>query len=86
MYQDSPQLVGVRIDRTNAPGCGTETEVSVATRSGREAAERPRHRGAPVVTDQVHRPVPTAATSAATSPTSRLIRYDERPRGRAPRE
>ena len=86
MYQDRRSWSAYRIERTIAPGCGTETEVSVATRSGRVAASAHATAEPQSCPTRCTRPRPRVSTSATTSCTSRLIRYDERPRGRAPRE
>ena len=54
MYQDEQPLAGGHIARRKATGCGTETAVSVRTRSGRRG-DQPGDRRTPVVADQVHR-------------------------------
>ena len=56
MYQRPQALArGQHGARRTAAGCGTETAVSVRTRSGRRGGEQPADGRAPVVADQVHR-------------------------------
>ena len=55
MYQLRSPCGEVTIARRNAAGCGTDTAVSVRTRSGRRRGQPPRDHGTPVVADDVHR-------------------------------